>query len=82
MSADKKSAGMLQPKKQSLSRAALGTESFDFYRFKPSSIIKSGILALFKKNRWRQRALKYLQLTDMYNFIREIAQAEQQLCNM
>ena len=47
--ADKKSAGMLQPKKQSLSRAALGTESFDFYRFKQSSVIKSGILALFKK---------------------------------
>ena len=49
MSADKKSAGMLQPKKQSLSRAALGTESFDFYRFKPFSVIKSGNLALFKK---------------------------------
>ena len=73
---------MLQPKKLSLSRAELGTESFDFYRFKPFSVIKSGSLALLKKNRWRQRALKYLQLTDMYNFIREVAQEEQQLRNM
>ena len=34
-----------------------------------------------KQNRLRQRVLKYLQLTDMYNFIREAVQAEQQLCN-